>query len=99
MFRPCSGSCTKKLRQAWSDQLTSGVISPRRAGTALPDLSICSSRRQPKHQRLILLCDDRDYEVVASVTGQPVRRATDVPVAGGSGSETPSGRADGAPAA
>ena len=50
-----------------------------------------------EHQRLILLCDDRDYEVVASVTGQPVRRITDVPVAGGSGSETPSGRAGGVP--
>lgn len=35
-----------------------------------------------ERQRLILLCDDRDFEVVASVTGQPVRRVTDVPVTG-----------------
>lgn len=35
-----------------------------------------------ERQRLILLCDDRDFEVVASVTGQPVRRVTDFPGAG-----------------
>ncbi len=35
-----------------------------------------------ERQRLILLCDDRDFEVVASVTGQPVRRVTDFPVTG-----------------
>jgi hypothetical protein len=27
---------------------------------------------------LIVLCDDRDFEVVAGVTGQPVRRVTDI---------------------
>jgi hypothetical protein len=32
-----------------------------------------------ERQRLILLTDDRDFEVVASVTGQPVRRVTDLP--------------------
>jgi predicted nucleic acid-binding protein len=32
-----------------------------------------------ERQRLILLCDNRDFEVVASVTGQPVRRVTDFP--------------------
>jgi predicted nucleic acid-binding protein len=32
-----------------------------------------------ERQRLILLCDDRDFEVVASVTGQPVRQVTDFP--------------------
>lgn len=35
-----------------------------------------------ERQRLILLCDDRDFEVVASVTGQPVRRVTDFPGTG-----------------
>jgi predicted nucleic acid-binding protein len=33
-----------------------------------------------ERQRLILLCGDRDFEVVASVTGQPVRLVTDFPV-------------------
>lgn len=32
-----------------------------------------------ERERLILLCDDRDFEVVASVTGQPVRRVTELP--------------------
>jgi predicted nucleic acid-binding protein len=38
-----------------------------------------------ERHRLILLCDDRDFEVVASVTGQPVRRVTDFPGAGRAG--------------
>ena len=38
-----------------------------------------------ERQRLILLCDDRDFEVVASVTGQPVRLVTDFPTAEGQG--------------
>lgn len=38
-----------------------------------------------ERQRLILLCDDRDFEVVASVTGQPVRRVTNFPSSGGTG--------------
>jgi hypothetical protein len=32
-----------------------------------------------ERQGLTVLCDDRDFETVASVTGQPVRRVTDVP--------------------
>jgi predicted nucleic acid-binding protein len=32
-----------------------------------------------ERERLIVLCDDKDFEVVASVTGQPVRRVTDLP--------------------
>ena len=31
-----------------------------------------------ERERLIVLCDDRDYETVASVTGQPVKRVTEV---------------------
>jgi hypothetical protein len=40
------------------------------------DLLIAATAEQ---QRLILLCDDRDFEVVATVTGQPVRRVIDAP--------------------
>jgi len=36
-----------------------------------------------ERHRLILLCDDKDFEVVASVTGQPVRRVIDGPAPGG----------------
>jgi predicted nucleic acid-binding protein len=32
-----------------------------------------------ERERLILLCDDKDFEVVGSVTGQPVRRVGDPP--------------------
>ena len=32
-----------------------------------------------ERERLILLCDDKDFEVVASVTGQPVRRVGEPP--------------------
>jgi predicted nucleic acid-binding protein len=32
-----------------------------------------------ERERLILLCDDKDFEVVASVTGQPVQRIGDPP--------------------
>jgi predicted nucleic acid-binding protein len=31
-----------------------------------------------EHQRLTVLCDDRDYQTVAAVTGQPVKLVTDV---------------------
>ena len=135
-----------KLRRAWSDQLTAGVIATctlveleflyavqshsdrtekrrlleavfgwvpmddgayERADEVQQRLSETGRHRSAgpvdllvaataEHQRLILLCDDRDFEVVASVTGQPVRLVTDVPVANGSGSETPGGRTDGA---
>jgi predicted nucleic acid-binding protein len=115
-----------KLRQAWSDQLTAGVIvicpiveleflysarsladrlekrrllrelfgwvpMPERAyeradeiqqrltetgrhRSAGPvDLLIAATAES---ERLIVLCDDRDFEVVASVTGQPVKLVT-----------------------
>ncbi|HEX6454141.1 MAG TPA: PIN domain nuclease [Trebonia sp.] len=32
-----------------------------------------------ERQRLTVLCDDRDFDVVASITGQSVRRVTDLP--------------------
>jgi hypothetical protein len=31
-----------------------------------------------EYQRLTVLCDDRDYQTVAAVTGQPVKLVTDV---------------------
>jgi predicted nucleic acid-binding protein len=31
-----------------------------------------------EHERLTVLCDDRDYQAVAAITGQPVRFVTDV---------------------
>jgi predicted nucleic acid-binding protein len=49
----------------------------RSAGSV--DLVIAATAER---RRLILLCDDRDFEVVASVTGQPVRLVTDFPVPG-----------------
>jgi predicted nuclease of predicted toxin-antitoxin system len=73
------------------DQMTSGVIATweradevqqaltergqhRSAGPV--DLLIAATAER---QRLILLTDDKDFEVVASVTGQPVRRVGDAP--------------------
>ena len=31
-----------------------------------------------EHERLTVLCDDRDFKAVATVTGQPVRLVTDI---------------------
>jgi hypothetical protein len=31
-----------------------------------------------ERERLIVLCDDHDYETVATMTGQPVKRVTDI---------------------
>jgi predicted nucleic acid-binding protein len=117
-----------KLRQAWADQLTAGVIatcpiveleflySARSLADRLEkqrlvrslfgwvpmDERACARAEEVqqlltetgKHRsagpvdlliaataeraRLMVLCDDRDYEVVASVTGQPVKRVTDL---------------------
>jgi len=118
-----------QIRQAWSDQLTAGVI----ATCPIVELEFLSSARSladriekrrlleavfgwvpmddrayeradevqqrltetgrhrsagavdliiaatAERERLTLLCDDRDFEVVASMTGQPVRRVTDGP--------------------
>jgi hypothetical protein len=55
------------------------------------DLLIAATAEQ---QRLILLCDDRDFEVVATVTGQPVRRVTDAPSSAGAEPTWPARRAD-----
>ena len=47
-----------------------------------------------EHQRLILLTDDKDFEVVASVTGQPVRRVVDAPSSSPAGQPWPARKAD-----
>jgi predicted nucleic acid-binding protein len=55
------------------------------------DLLIAATAEQ---QRLILLCDDKDFEVVASVTGQPVRRVVDAPLSAGAEQTWPARRSD-----
>jgi predicted nucleic acid-binding protein len=55
------------------------------------DLLIAATAEQ---RRLILLTDDRDFEVVASVTGQPVRRVVDAPWSAGAGQSWPARNAD-----
>ncbi len=117
-----------KLRQAWSDQLTAGVIaicpvveleflysarsladrlekrrllrelfgwvtmSDRaydRAGEIQQRLTEIGKHRSAgpvdlliaataERERLIVLCDDSDFQTVASITGQPVKLVTDV---------------------
>jgi len=117
-----------KLRQAWSDQLTAGVIaicpaveleflySARsladrlekqrllrdlfgwvampdraydRAGEIQQRLTETGQHRSAgpvdlliaataERERLIVLCDDRDFEVVATVTGQPIKLVTNI---------------------
>jgi predicted nucleic acid-binding protein len=54
-------------------QLLTEVGKHRSAGPV--DLLIAATGERA---RLTLLCDDHDYEVIASVTGQPVKRVTDV---------------------
>ena len=56
-------------------QMLTGVGKHRSAGPV--DLLIAATAEQ---ERLTVLCDDRDYQMVASVTGQPVKLVTDVDV-------------------
>jgi predicted nucleic acid-binding protein len=117
-----------KLRQAWTDQLTAGVIAVcpvveleflysarsladrlakrrllrevfgwvpmservyERAEAVQQMLTETGKHRSAgpvdlliaataERERLTVLCDDHDYEVVAAVTGQPVKLVTDV---------------------
>src|SRR3984957_20229348 len=53
------------------------------------DLLVAATAEQ---ERLILLCDDKDFEVVASVTGQPVRRVVDAPLPAGAEQTWPARR-------
>ncbi|HEV2373267.1 MAG TPA: PIN domain nuclease [Streptosporangiaceae bacterium] len=54
-------------------QLLTEVGKHRSAGPV--DLLIAATAER---QRLTVLCDDHDYKVVASVTGQPVKLVTDL---------------------
>ena len=54
-------------------QLLTEAGAHRSAGPV--DLLIAATAER---ERLIVLCDDHDYETVATVTGQPVKRATDI---------------------
>jgi len=47
-----------------------------------------------ERERLILLCDDRDFELVTSVTGQPVRRVGDPPRLGSAAQTWPTRKPD-----
>jgi hypothetical protein len=47
-----------------------------------------------ERERLILLCDDKDFEAVASVTGQPVRRVADPPRPGSATQSWPTRKPD-----
>ena len=47
-----------------------------------------------EHQRLILLTDDKDFEVVATITGQPVRRVVDAPSSADAERPLPTSKAD-----
>jgi predicted nucleic acid-binding protein len=55
------------------------------------DLLIAATAEE---HRLILLCDDRDFEIVATVTGQPVRRVIDAPSAAGANPTWPTRKPD-----
>src|ERR1022692_4877320 len=54
-------------------QLLTETGSHRSAGPV--DLLIAATAER---ERLTVLCDDRDYQTVATVTGQPVKLVTDV---------------------
>jgi predicted nucleic acid-binding protein len=54
-------------------QMMTEVGKHRSAGSV--DLLIAATAEQA---RLTVLCDDRDFDVVASITGQPVKAVTDL---------------------
>jgi predicted nucleic acid-binding protein len=54
-------------------QLLTETRKHRSAGPV--DLLIAATAER---ERLIVLCDDRDYQTVATVTGQPVKLVTDI---------------------
>jgi predicted nucleic acid-binding protein len=57
-----------------ADEVQQALTETGRHRSAGPvDLLIAATAER---ERLIVLTDDRDFEVVASVTGQPVRRVT-----------------------
>jgi predicted nucleic acid-binding protein len=54
-------------------ELLTGTGAHRSAGPV--DLLIAATAER---ERLIVLCDDRDFQTVATVTGQPVKLVTDI---------------------
>ena len=60
-------------RAAEIQQLLTETGAHRSAGPV--DLLIAATAER---ERLIVLCDDRDYQAIARMTGQPVRLVTDI---------------------
>ena len=60
-------------RAAQVQQLLTETGKHRSAGPV--DLLIAATAER---ERLIVLCDDRDYQAVAAVTGQPVKLVSDI---------------------
>lgn len=68
---PVHGGAYERAEQV--QQLLTEAGAHRSAGPV--DLLIAATA---EYQRLTVLCDDRDYQTVATVTGQPVKLVTDV---------------------
>jgi predicted nucleic acid-binding protein len=66
-----SAGCYERAGEV--QQLLTEAGAHRSAGPV--DLLIAATAER---ERLIVLCDDHDYETVATVTGQPVKRVTDI---------------------
>jgi predicted nucleic acid-binding protein len=60
-------------RAAEVQQMLTGTAMHRSAGPV--DLLIAATAER---ERLTVLCDDRDYQAIARVTGQPVKLLTDI---------------------
>jgi predicted nucleic acid-binding protein len=75
-----------------ADEVQQALTETGRHRSAGPvDLLIAATAER---ERLIVLTDDRDFEVVASVTGQPVRRVSDPPRLGRQTETWPARRSD-----
>jgi predicted nucleic acid-binding protein len=68
---PCGASCAHSWICKFAIHADAGAH--RSAGPV--DLLIAATAER---ERLTVLCDDRDYQTVATVTGQPVKLVTDV---------------------
>lgn len=70
-WAPMNDNCFHRAEEV--QQLLTGRGHHRSAGPV--DLLIAATAER---ERLTVLCDDRDFVTVASVTGQPVRLVTDI---------------------
>ncbi|MBO0816965.1 MAG: PIN domain nuclease [Actinobacteria bacterium] len=68
---PMSNNAWERAEQV--QQLLTEAGSHRSAGPV--DLVIAATAER---ERLVVLCDDHDFETVATVTGQPVKLVTDI---------------------